>query len=349
MTYISSPALTGASRQAVMQAQARLTNLEKEQSSGTFADVGLRIGSHSGQFVSVTAERDNLQSITDDNALTSTRLSATQTALTTLQTQASSFLATLTQASSGGNATEGLQNTAAGNLSSLIATLNTSVGGQHLFGGINTAETPVKDYAAGSASKMAVDDAFQAAFGVSQISAGASSVSASDMQAFLTTGFAPLFSGTDYTTNWSSASDETISSRIAPAQSVTTSVSANNPVFQKLAQAYAMVSEFGGTPLNAQASHAAITAATSLMGSAITDLINVQAGVGVVQSTVSAATDSMSAQVDLLTSQAGTLSQLSDRDLYAIPTEISTLTAQLQASYSITAQLKQMTLASYIG
>ena len=44
MTYISSAALTNASRQAVTQAQSKLADLQKELSSGAYADVGLPVG-----------------------------------------------------------------------------------------------------------------------------------------------------------------------------------------------------------------------------------------------------------------------------------------------------------------
>lgn len=348
MTYVSTPALTGASRFAVTQSQAKLVDLQKELSSGTYADVGLQIGSHSGQFVSFTAETDNLTAITANNALTTTRLSATQTALTTLQTQASSFLASLTQASSGGNATAGIQNQASGNLDSLLATLNTTVGGQHVFAGVNTAVAPMAAYATGSPSKASVDAAFLGTFGFSQTSASASAVSGSALQSFLTGTFAPLFSGTNYAANWSSASSQTITSRITPDQSITTSVSANATAFQKLSQAYAMVGEFGGAPLNSDANKASITTAVGLVSSAITDIIGLQAGVGVAQSTVASANDSMSAQIDLLTGQAGILSQLSDSDQLSLQGEVLTLQQQIQASFAVTAKLQQMSLANYL-
>ena len=169
------------------------------------------------------------------------------------------------------------------------------------------------------------------------------------MQGFLATQFAPLFSSANYTNTWSSASSQAITSRIAPEQSVTTSVSANSSAFQKLAQAYTMVSEFGGAPLNADANQAAMQTATGLVSSAITDLVTLQAGVGVAQSDVSTANDTMSAQIDLLTTQAGTLSQLSDTESYDISNQVTTLQTQIQASYEVTAKLQQMSLASYLG
>lgn len=348
MTTISSQALTNASRQAVIGAQTQLARLQSELSSGTFADVGLKVGSRSGQLVSLTTQKGNLQAITDDNALTATRMSTSQTVLTNLRATASAFLASLTQAQSSGNATQGLQNTATGDLAGLIAGLNTSVGDQHIFAGINTQQAPMNPYAPGSASKTAVDGAFQAAFGFAQTDAAAGSISRADMQGFLDAGFAPLASGSGYAATWSTASSEAITSRIAPDQSVTTSVSANDPAFQALAQAYTMVSEFGGAPLDPEASQAAITTAATLVSSAIASMTSLQASLGVSQSAMSTANDNMSAQIDLLTSQAGTLSQLSDTDTYDISNQVTRLQTQIQASYEVTAKLQQMSLADYI-
>ncbi len=348
MTYISTSALTTASRQAVMGAQSQLAKLQSELSSGTYADVGLQVGSRSGQLVSLTTQKNELQAITDDNALTATRMSTSQTVLSTLQKTASAFLATLTQAQSAGNATQGLQDTASGDLAALTAGLNTAVGDQHVFAGLDTQTAPMTTYAAGSANKAAVDGAFQTAFGFGQTDAAAGSISGSDMQTFLDAQFAPLFSGSSYAADWSSASSQTITSRIAPEQSVTTSVSANAPAFQALAQAYTMVKEFGGPPMSADASQAAITTATNLVTGAISSLVTVQAGLGVSQSAMSAANDSMSAQINLLTAQAGTLSQLSDTDTYDISNQVSTLQTQIQASYEVTAKLQQMSLANYL-
>ena len=80
-----------------------------------------------------------------------------------------------------------------------------------------------------------------------------STITSSQMRAFSNNQFAALFSGANWTSTWSSASDTPTSNRIGANQTVATSVSANQPAFQNMAQALTMVSEFGGLNLSADA------------------------------------------------------------------------------------------------
>ncbi len=82
------------------------------------------------------------------------------------------------------------------------------------------------------------------------------------MQSFLNNQFAPLFQGANWTSDWSSASNTTISSQISESQTVTTSVSANQSAFQDLAQAYTMVANLGTQNLSADALNAVVTTAS---------------------------------------------------------------------------------------
>ena len=331
-----------------MQAQSDLAKTQKELSSGTMADVGLGLGSTSGQLVSLSQQQTRLQAVLDGNTNASTRLSSTASALTGLQTAAASFLSSLTTATSAGGSGAGLQSTAKGSLATLISTLNTTVAGQAIFGGINTGGSPMAAYASSpaSASKTAVDTAFSATFGTSQTSPAAASIDGTAMQSFLDGPFASLFTGAAYAATWSSASDETISSQISGNETAQTSVSANNAAFQKLAQAYTMVSEFAGQNLGADATKAVIASAARIVSSAIGDLTNTQAGVGIAQSSISAANDGMSAQITLLAQQGSALNAV---DPYALATRVSTLQTQIEASYEITAKLQSMSLVNYLG
>ena len=72
------------------------------------------------------------------------------------------------------------------------------------------------DYAdPASPAKLAVAAAFQARFGFAQGDPAASSISAADMQDFLDNDFAALFDDPAWSTNWSTASDEPLSTRIS--------------------------------------------------------------------------------------------------------------------------------------
>lgn len=347
MVYVSTPALGLASRQAVMQTQAELAKDQTELSSGKIADIGLGLGSASGSYLSLKAEQAQLKAITDANALAGTRLTATASGLSALQKTASSFLASLTAAASAGMNTATLQATAAGNLQDLIATLNTVVDGQAIFGGINSGAAPMAAYTASpaSGSKAAVDAAFASAFGTAQTSAGAGAVTGAGMQGFLDGPFASLFGDPAYGSTWSQASPQVLTSRITPTETVNTSVSASAAAFRQLAQAYTTVSEFGTAAFGADAGKAVIASATRLVNDALAGLTAAQAGVGVAQGAISTANDGMAAQITLLSTQAD---GMDSADTYALNIRLSALETQIQASYSVTAQIQKLSLLNYL-
>ena len=208
-------------------------------STGNYADIGQTLGAQTGENVSLQAQNSLLQTITDTNQTVATRLSPTETILGNLRTNARIFSTLLENNGSTSNASA-IQATGQSDLQDLISSLNSSLNGDYIFGGTNTGEQPITDYYATSApNKSAVNNAFLTAFGMSQTSAGVSTISGVNMQNFLDNQFAPLFQGSNWTTNWSSASSQ--------------SVSANSTVFQQLAQAYTMVADLGTQNLSSSA------------------------------------------------------------------------------------------------
>src|ERR1700722_7410421 len=155
------------------------------------------------------------------------------------------------------NGTSGasVQNMGQSELQTLISGANTTSSDQYVFCGINSAAAPMAAYYStpASAAKTAVSQAFQTAFGVLPSDPAAANISASDMQSFLSGPFAALFQAALWSTDWSSASSDNTSATIAPGQTVTTSTNANQPGFQQLAQAYTVLSEFGGSALSTDA------------------------------------------------------------------------------------------------
>lgn len=342
---ISTAALSAASRLSVTQAQAALVKAQVELSSGKLADIGLGLGSATGRYVSFTAQGQRLQAMVDSNAGTATRLSATTTALDAMRATATSFLASLTAAATAGMVPGALVGTAGSNLGALTSTLNTTVAGEAIFAGIDSGVTPLTAYTAGSASKAAVDQAFSSTFGTSQSSASASSIGGPAMQSFLDTSYASLFTASGYAATWSTASDRATSAQISPTETVDTSVSANAAPFRQLAQAYAMVKEFGGANFGSDAGRAVIASATALVSTALAGLTTAEAGIGSAQAAVSDADDRMTGQISYLSSQSDGMVGV---DTAALATRISALRTQIQASYAITAQLQQLSLVDYL-
>ncbi len=122
----------------------------------------------------------------------------------TAQSTLSDLIAWTPSANSGAT----LQTMGQSALQGLIASANATSGDQYVFGGINSSVAPMADYDSTptSAAKTAVDNAFQAAFGVLPTDPATASITPAQMQAFLSGPFAALFSGTNWSSDWSSAS-----------------------------------------------------------------------------------------------------------------------------------------------
>ena len=344
MTYISSQSVLSSVRQSVLQAQAGLAQAQTEISSGTQADLGVALGAKTGYSLSLKNEVDALDGTTASNAVASTRLDTTNTALTSILSGAQSLSASLLTASSVGGTTAALQATGTSSLQALLGDLNVSVGGQYVFGGINSGAQPLTDYASGSQAKQALDTAFSGTFGFAQTSASASTITGSDLTTFLNGTLDDQFSDANWQ-NWSKASDTTITSRIAPSQTATTSVSANDTAFRQIAEAYTIVSEFTGSNFSADAQAAAVAKATSLVNSGIAALNDVQTGVGISQAAITTADTGLAAQATVLKGQ---VSDLESVDTYALSNQVTTLQTQLQASYELTSRLQSLSLVNYL-
>ena len=345
-SFISSSSITSALRQSILSAQSNLAQAQQEVSTGTFADVGLALGAQTGQDISLRNQESLLQTFTSTNNLTATNLGTTQNALTDFQTTAQNILKSLVGTTNENGVGASLQEQAQSALQDLISGLNTQEGGNFLFAGTNTAVAPITDFnAPGAANQAAVNSAFSSFFGFSQTDPNVANITASQMQSFLSTQFAPLFQDPDWKSDWSSASDTTTSSAISPSQTVATSVSANNPAFQDLAQAYTMLSSLGTQNLNSSALQTVMTDAENLMNTGLSGLTNLQAGVGTVQNDITSANNQMSVELNVLSTQIGNLENVNP---FEASTEVTNLQTQIETSYELTSQLSQLSLVKFL-
>lgn len=345
-TYISTQSISSAMRQSVLQMQSELASSETELSTGNYADIGQTLGAQTGENLSLQNETSYLQTITNTNQTVSTRLSTTQTILGNLQGSAQDLLNSLLENNGSTSNASAVQATAQSDLQALTSGLNTTLTGDYIFAGTNTANQPITDYYGTPApNKSAVDNVFLAAFGMSQTNSAVSTISGANMQSFLANQFAPLFQGSNWSANWSSASSQALTNQISQSQTASTSVSANNTAFQQLAQAYTMVADLGTQNLSSSAYQAVTNTAQGLLTSAISNLTDLQASVGLVQSDVSSATNQMSAQMSILSTQIGNLENVNS---YELSTRIADLQTQIETSYSLTSQLQQLSLVKYL-
>ena len=345
--FVSTNYLANSLVAPVMQARSQLTSAMTELSTGEYANLGLQLGDESGYELSLKEQLGQLQTLITGNSVVSTSLSTAQNALSAIQTTAQTTLNNIAGSTQDANSGVSLQDMGQSGLQSLISETNTTSGDQYVFGGINSAVAPMADYYSTptSAAKTAIDQAFQTTFGVLPTDPAAANISAPDMQSFLSGPFAALFQSASWSTDWSSASSVNTSAEVAPGQTVTTSTNANQPGFQELVQAYAMLSEFGGSGLSSDAQQAVATAASSLLSQGANSMVNLQAGLGSTQSAVTDATKSMSSQLTILQDQIGALDNVNTT---ATAAQITSLTNQVQMAYELTSRLSQLNLAQYL-
>lgn len=344
-TSVSSAAMSNAQRYSQMRMQSDLVKAQKEATTGTVADVGLALGGRTAQAVTFSRDLDRLNVIIDSNALVTARLSSTQNSLGQLSDVAQNLLTALT-ATSGDSSSTITHDAGNAAVQQLTSILNTSVNGEYLFAGTNTDVKPIDDFtAAGSPAKAAFDASFVAYFGFTQNAPAAAAITATQMDNFITSNVVPQFMGPGWQTNWSSATDQQITSRIALNDTTQTSVSANSDSIRKLAMASAMITGLLSGNISQAARNTVVTRSVSLVGDTLGGLAQLQSQTGLVQKRVSDASDRMKTQVDLFERH---ILDLEGVDPAEAATRVADLTQHIETSFALTARLQQLSLLNYL-
>lgn len=346
-TFISTRAISEATRLSMLKMQSKLLVAEKEVATGRLADVGKSLGHQAGQTVSLRQEHLRLSTIVDSNTEVATRLDLTQASLKQMLDGAQAFLGQLIGARNSETGPGVIKGQAEGAQGALIDTLNAAFNGMHLFAGINTDVKPLAEYnqTPPGANKLSVDTAFLTAFGVTQQDPAVNSITSANMQTFLDGAFAGLFDEVPWAANWSSAADQNLRSRISTSELVETSMNANEAGVRKLASVYTMLADLGVENLNDQTFQTVVDTAIRVTGEGIQELSKLQANLGIAQERVEVANERMSLQIDIITTHIGALESV---DPYEASTRLSTLMTQIETSYALTARIQRLSLLNYL-
>lgn len=347
-SFVSSLALQNSLRLQVETGQLALTKAQKEASTGQYADFGLSLGGHASDAVSLSNSVGQLQTLVDSNSMVNTRLSSAQDALGQISDSAQTALDALLgiTGSSGGSQIASVQNTVKNAFETATGAANLSASGEYLFGGTNSGTPPLNDYFAsgGSSAKTAFETSFQTFFGFSIDDPAVAGISGSQMNAFLDQAAAD-FDGPAWQADWSNATDTPLTSRINTNEVIATSTTANSEGFRKLALGSVLTTELLGKALSPDAKSAVAQRATTAIGDAISAIDADRATLGVAQSRVKQANDSISNQIDLVKTQ---MNDLESVDPYEAATRVNTLTTQLETSYALTSRISQLSLLNYL-
>lgn len=344
-TFISSNSISTTLRISASKSQVAIAKGVKEATTGRLDDVGKELGALTGRNVTLRAELTEMDKLVDTNALVGARLEVAQERLSQLIATAQSFQKDLLAARNSANGGSIIALPAGSNLGSLLSTLNVSMDGQHLFGGINTGEQPMTPYENGSASKTAIDAAFTAAFGFAPGAVGTENILPGAMETFLDNAFAAEFADPAWGTNWSSATDQVMRSRISTTQTIDSSASANDIAFRKLAMAYTMLSGLGVDKMNQSTFQAVTDKAMLLVAGSVADLASVGARLGTAQEQTTSATSRLKVQSDIVTKQVNAMENVDPQEASV---RVTNLRNQLEMSNALTAQIQKLSILNYL-
>jgi flagellar hook-associated protein 3 FlgL len=338
-------------RLTIRQAQNELLKSQQEVSTGFYADIGAELGSKTSTVVDLNRESLRLNSMISNNSIATQRLSASQEALKQIATAAEEMnnaLITISGSSNSDTINTTIM-TVSNSLSTMTSMANQSANGEFLFAGINTDVQPIAEYTDTSAAKTAFDAAFTTYFGFPPTdTAGTATIAATgtpSMEDFITTVLEPMFTGADWTTNWSSATDQAMTSRITQSETVQTSASANENGFRYFALAAIVTKELMtiGAPANAVTT--AINKAIDYTGRAITGINSTRSELGLSQNRIEKADASLKVQVDIIETS---LSSKIEVDAYEASTRVNSLLSMVEASYTLTSKIQALSLVNYL-
>lgn len=350
LSSISSSAIQNAMRLTIKQSQNEMTQASLEATTGVYADMGVSLGGNISQSIDMTRDVSRLDSITASNSTAAARMTATQSGLADMTSQSQDFLDQLValQGNQDGSSISLSQTTATAMISSFVADANTMLNGQYIFAGTNTDVQPVTDQttAATTAIQSALTDYMAAQ---SPPVTATSDLTADQMTDFISTKVEPMFlddsSPSPNWSDWSSASDQNMTSRINNSEVVETSTNSNEAGMRYMAMAGTVANALMGQDLSTSALDAVTTSAISYARQGI-DGMNAQASqVGLSQARVTKANDAISAQKDIINNR---IVDLQGVDPYEASTKVNSLETQLETAYTIVSKIQQLSLVNYL-
>lgn len=332
--------------------QSQLNQLVGEVSSGKKADPLASLGTGAALLYQLQSQSDQQEGIQTALTISSQRLDTAQTALSTLastlQTAAVAALG-VTPGDATGYGAVGKQATSS--IGQVLSLLSTSYLGAAVFGGDSVTPAVKPAGAAGGVSSVTQTVLSGA------VSAKGGPLSKADVAQLVdgTDGLSSVFDDTNsnsalhYTgaVYTGSTDGQPTTVIIGTNQTVQYDTSANQPAFRDLMKGLSMLSLLSApsSQLDDSAKAELASRASSVLATAQKELTALQGGLGTVQSNLSVAAEAQRTAADATKAQLLTYMQA---DTYSDATQITFLQTQLQATYTLTSQISQLSLVHFM-
>ena len=333
--------------------QSRLNQLVNEVSSGRKANPAADMGTSASLLYQMQMKSAQQSGLKTSITLASQRMETVQTALSSVASVALPIFNTVqswTSAMSQGMDVVAEQ--ARGVTAHVVSLLNTSFVGAAVFGGADGGTTPMQA-PEGTAGMFAVAKDVLA----DKVAANGGPLSADDIDGLLngTDGVSSIFDDTNsdparrYAGAVYTGATDNVPTKvlIGTNQTAQYDSSANQPAFRSLMKGLAMLSLLDSPAgnLTDQGRSELLRQAGSVLGQAQNQLTVLQGRLGTAQARLAEAADTQQAAADATDAQILTYVQA---DTYGNATKISALQTQLQATYTLTSQISQLSLVHYM-
>ncbi|MBB4400644.1 MULTISPECIES: flagellar hook-associated family protein [Rhizobium/Agrobacterium group] len=364
-SFISSLAMQNSMRSTILKAQLEMTNLNTELTTGKHADLGVTLGANTARSLDLNRDIDRISSLVSVNSIATQRLKSSQTALDGMAQAAQEIQKVLVpNTSSEAPTLTTVAKTISNAFNNFTSFANTAVNGEFLFSGINTDVKPVDDYfAEGSPLKEAYETELNAFMAAQTPAVGdITGLSKTQAEAFMTH-IEGVFNGTTTVTNpphssltagqnydfWttfgSKASDTNMTSRISQNEVVETSSNSNSQGMRYFALTAMTSMTFLDEKVDSGVREMVATKSVTNIGTAISGLNQQQSQLGLSESRVSKANDSLAAQKKIIETH---LLDIEGIDTYEAKTRLDLLQQQIEIAYSLTSRLQKMSLVNYL-
>lgn len=342
-------------RSFVSSATKALATAGEELSTGFKSDIYGSLGASAATLTSLRASFENTEAYMTTNKTLDGKLEAMLTSVDAARTSADSVLQTaIVNSSRPTSGVSELQNEARAALESIIATLNISYNGDYLFSGVSSDLEPLTRWsdvneATGTSPSQVLADIV----GSGPASAG----EAEDMLAQIDAVFASTsgeaaqsFEGTFYRGAPALAKDGApvprVTARIGEGQALDYGVQANDQGIRDVIKGLAMLASVDVGAIEDEGAYAIwMGAVSAALSNGVEGMLEISAGIGFNQQV---AENAQTRLTDLALVQKTQISDYESVDPYEASTRVKNLEYQLDASYSVTAKLSQLSLLNYL-
>ena len=351
----STAAVFAQRRDALVDLRTRLDVANRELSTGRTADVHRALGAGAVEVHRLRDEAARTQQRLDGNTLLSVRLEATGQALAGAADAMQVFLEVAVPNRDGPSLTvPALRDAARSAYDALVSQLNASIGGTHLFSGVDTDRPPLVPWnepspqtalsprdVLGEIVAGGLTDGADAAAKAAEVAASFAGTNAAAPDRNFERSF---YAGTPAESAPGQPS-ERLRASIDRSISLPYGVQANDPAFRSALQGLAMIAAVDPASLDADAYAEWVTTGIDAAAAGIDGIRSAQARLGGQQAALDQAIERQEVRGDIFAAQIGRLEGV---DPYEAASRVSMLSTQLEASFASTARLMRLSFLSYM-